>query len=49
MVSSDGRKAQTFLQFCAKDKIISHLHKRGWQLVIKGNETEGARMPERKH
>lgn len=42
-------KALKFQQFCAKDEIMGHLHKWCWQLVIKGNETAQARLPERKH
>lgn len=41
-------KAQNFLQFCVKDEIMIHLHKWGWHLVITGNETEGAWLPEKK-
>lgn len=35
--------------FCAKDEIISYLHKWCWQLVIKSNGTVKARLPDRKH
>lgn len=41
--SETEMKAQKFLPVFVKDEIMSHLHNWCWQLVMKANETGGAR------